>query len=186
VRFPVGQNTVNYRARAGGRDVLVKNYPVGSEVAGEVAAISLTQLAGQHGVPIARVVRSRSGEVVHRFGVGHAISVWEWVEARAVEGLLTRAQQVAAGRALGGTHRSFLAHRASRRHCEKAMRWLTPDIARIENRIDTMLQAIAGRDTTDDFDGLAAGTLIERRGVLARVPELLAGAAGVELPGAAR
>jgi hypothetical protein len=78
VRFPVGQNTVNYRASVGGRDLFVKNYPVGSAVSSEVAAISLTQHAGQHGVPIASVVRSRL-ELTRFDGHGGCVGQAAWV-----------------------------------------------------------------------------------------------------------
>jgi len=66
------------------------------------------------------------------------------------------------------------------------MRWLTPDIARIENRIDTMLQAIAGRETTDDFDGFTTGTPSSDVACWHVCRSCWQGATGVELPGAAR
>jgi Ser/Thr protein kinase RdoA (MazF antagonist) len=173
-RLLIRQNTTNYRASTGSRELFVKNYPVGADLTAEVAAISLTRLAGEHRVPVAPVVPSRNDAVVHRFGSGHAISVWEWRPAHPVPGYLSRDQQVAAGHALGALHQTFRLHPAGGRRCDKAERWLAPDLAGIQSTIDRVMKAIGAREQRDEFAHIATTTLNERRAMLHTVPGLLA------------
>ncbi|MGW6603904.1 phosphotransferase [Streptomyces sp. NPDC055036] len=111
-RLPIGQVTVNYRARVDDRVLFVKHYQSGAANLGaEQEAVDQTQLAGLHKVPVAAVHPSIDGDtVVRRNGI--ALSVWEWVPGVTVEDGLNPAQQRAARRALGRIHTAFAGHPA--------------------------------------------------------------------------
>ncbi|MFJ4679119.1 phosphotransferase enzyme family protein [Kitasatospora sp. NPDC088783] len=174
-RLPIGQVTVNYRAQLPDGTVLfVKHYQDGADLAGERAAIAQSRRAGEHGVPVAALRPARDGTSITGH-TGTAVSVWEWVEGQTVEEGLDAAQQHAAGRALGTIHRAFADHPLSAAPSAKLDKWLNPDLAKLGADVDRLLAAIAGKGERDDFDEQAARTLWERREVLHRVPELIAG-----------
>ncbi len=93
VRLPIGTTTVNYRATLSGRAVFVKVYSAAADLRAEREAISLTQRAGDHGVPIAAIALSASGEAITHHNPQTAVSVWEWVPGHIVKTGFDRAQQ---------------------------------------------------------------------------------------------
>lgn len=101
-RLPVGQGAVNYRVDCGHETVFAKAYPDGTDLDGERAGIGQSELAGRHGVPVARVRPSRDGEPI-TVGPHGAVSVWPWVDGATMTEGLQPAQQRAAG-AVPGTH----------------------------------------------------------------------------------
>ncbi|MBI1757606.1 MAG: phosphotransferase [Actinobacteria bacterium] len=173
VRLPVGQGTTNYRVTSRGRTLFVKHYPTRADLAAEAGAIALTQLAGQHGVPVPAVLPTAHGEVIgHHRDVG--VSVWEWAPGHTVENGFTAMQQTAAGTALGRIHRLFATHPASSGTPTDLHGWLHPDLTGLAATIDTLLGVIRDRATPDTYDVVAAHTLTERRAALRHVPGLLA------------
>lgn len=174
-RLPVGQVTVNYRARIGDQVLFVKHYQ-GSErdLAAEQAAVDQTQLAGLHQVPVATPRPSTDGDTVVRRG-GIAVSVWEWVPGMVVEDGLSPAQQHAAGHALGRIHTAFADHPAGSGPSARLEKWMNPDLDKLDATTGKLLGIAGERAQRDEFDEQALRTLAERRAVLPRIPELLAG-----------
>ncbi|WP_049579827.1 phosphotransferase enzyme family protein [Streptomyces sp. SBT349] len=167
-----GQVSVNYRATADdGSTAFVKHYVDATDLAAAPHVIAQTRLAGEHGVPVASVVPSTSGEpiTVHD---GVALSVWEWMPGHTVETGLNPAQQAAAGAALGRIHAAFANHPARARRSARAAKWLAPDLAARHATIDRLLAVIDDRPERDAFDERAAVTLTERRAQLDRLGDL--------------
>lgn len=174
-RLPVGQVTVNYRARIGDQVLFVKHYQ-GSEtdLRAEQAAVDQTQLAGLHQVPVAAVRPSADGDTVVRQN-GIAVSVWEWVPGAVVEDGLRPAQQRAAGHALGRIHTAFADHPDGSGPSARLEKWMNPDLDKLDATTGKLLNIAGERARRDEFDEQALQTLAERRAVLPRIPELLAG-----------
>lgn len=173
-RLPIGQGTINYRAEAVQRRVFVKHYPVGTDLAAELAAIELSVLAGRHGIPVPDLVPAVNGQPIVVRG-RHTISVWSWVEGHAVTDGFSTAQEWAAGAALGTIHRAFAKHPASRDPAPEVADWFAADILDIEATIDRLLNVITSRPAGDSFDRIAERTLTERRADLRAVPDLFTG-----------
>jgi len=174
-RLPVGQVTVNYRARVGDQVLFVKHYQGSeSDLGAEQAAVDQTQLAGSHQVPVASVRPSVGGDTVVRQD-GLVVSVWEWVPGAVVEDGLSSVQQRAAGATLGRIHTAFADHPAGSGPSAKLEKWLRPDIEKLEATAVKLLGIAGERAQRDAFDEQALRTLAERRAVLHRIPELLGG-----------
>jgi homoserine kinase type II len=173
-RLPVGQGAVNYRVDCGHETVFAKAYPDGTDLDGERAGIEQSELAGRHGVPVARVRPSRDGDPI-AVGPHGALSVWPWVEGTTMTGGLRPAQQQAAGAALGRIHEAFAAHPVSRGPAPAVAEWMAVDLEGLQTTIDRLLAEIAARGPGDDFDAHAEHALHERREDLAQVPALLDG-----------
>lgn len=176
VQLPIGQGTVNYRATCADREVFVKNYPADADLPGERAAISLSELARRHGIPAASVIPSRTGEVIDT-SAGIAVSVWEWMPGRVIAGELTTAQQEQAGTALGRIHAAFAEVAASRAPAPQVTQWRTARAGKLPATISQLLAVIEQRAAdgeSDAFDAEATRTLAERRGMIDRIPRLLA------------
>ncbi|MBO7936570.1 phosphotransferase enzyme family protein [Streptomyces antibioticus] len=175
VQLPIGQGTVNYRATCDDREVFVKNYPTGTDLAAEEHAIGLSELARRHNIPAAPVVANRHAQLLDA-STPHAISVWQWMPGRVTTVLNTR-QCAQAGHALGRIHAVFATLPESAAPAPEADAWLRQDPARLEATIDRLLGIIAERTrtgTADAFDAVAEQTLRERRAMLERLPKLLA------------
>jgi Ser/Thr protein kinase RdoA (MazF antagonist) len=173
-RLPVGQATVNYRATTDSGTLFVKAYPAGTNLARESAAIELSALAGQAGVPVARPLPAREDTFIATHA-GSAASVWEYVDGEIIESDYTRAQLHAVGHTLGVIHRFFAALPASGGPAPQAASWLAFDAARFTARINRLLGILGAKDRFDEFDRCAAETLLERRAQAARIPSLIAG-----------
>lgn len=173
-RLPVGQGAVNYRVDCEHETVFAKAYPDGTDLDGERAGIEQSELAGRHGVQVARVRPSLDGEPI-AIGPHGALSVWPWVEGTTMTGGLRPAQQHAAGAALGRIHEAFAAHPASRGPAPAVAEWMAVDLEGLRATIDHLLVVIVARGPGDDFDAQAEHTLHERRADLGQMPGLLAG-----------
>jgi len=174
-RLLVGQATVNYRAQIGSEELFVKHYQGSeSDLGAEQAAVDQTQLAGLHQVPVAVVRPSIGGDTVVRQD-GIAVSVWEWVPGAVVEDGLNPAQQRAAGHALGRIHTAFANHPAGSGPSARLEKWMNPDLDKLDATTGKLLGIAGERAEHDAFDEQALLTLAERRAVLPRIPELLAG-----------
>lgn len=174
-RVGVGQNTINLRARIrDGREMFVKTYPASADLDAEREAISLSERAGRHGVPVAALVSNRDGQLIDT-GSPVAISVWEWVPGQVVTDL-DDVQCSQAGRALGRIHTAFADLLHSTHAHDTALRsWRAVDIPALTATIDRLLEVIdehtrAGH--ADEFDEVAVRTLTERRTMLAHLPPL--------------
>ncbi|MFG1755325.1 phosphotransferase enzyme family protein [Streptosporangium sandarakinum] len=172
---PIGQVTINYRARlADGRDVFVKQYPAACDLDAERAAINLAARAVKDGIPGAAAIPTSSGDVIA--SGPPPISVWEWMPGR-VETRLSAAQLTAAGGALGRIHALFAPLPTGPDPDAAVRAWRSPDLDGLATTIDQLLEIIAERmraGAADVFDREAQRTLLERRSMLARVPALLA------------
>jgi Ser/Thr protein kinase RdoA (MazF antagonist) len=174
--LPIGQGTVNYRADCGDGAVFVKAYPWDADLKGERAAIGLSALASQHGIPVARVLPGRDGEVIEVFG-GLALSAWEWMPGRVITGALTTGQQERAGTALGQIHAAFAGLPASAGPAPQVEQWRTARVDDLSVTISRLLIVIDRRMSDGEgstFDAEAKRTLAERRGVIDQIPGLLA------------
>lgn len=176
-RVGVGQNTLNLRARSGDRQMFVKAYPTGTDLDAEREAIGLSELAGSHGIPVARIIYNQDGQTVDT-STAVAFSVWEWIPGTVVTDLgdLECAQ---AGRVLGRIHAVFAGlPRSTDTDATVPLRsWRTIDVSALDSTIDRLLGVIDDRTRTgitDPFDAPAARTLAERRTMLTHLPDLAA------------
>jgi Ser/Thr protein kinase RdoA (MazF antagonist) len=110
-RVANGQSTLNYAGTAGGRRIFVKCYPTDTDLHAERHAIMLSEYAGEAGVPTARVVASRQGELIHATDT-RALSVWEFADGQSADSapLLTPERMSTAGHAVGRLHRVLASH----------------------------------------------------------------------------
>ncbi|CUU60606.1 homoserine kinase type II [Parafrankia irregularis] len=175
-QLPIGQGTINYRATCADGDVFVKNYLPGTDLTGEADAIELSALGGQHGVPVAELLRNNAGHLIDA-STPYPISVWEWMPGKVVTTALTAGQARGAGNALGLIHTTFAALPASAAPSTQARSWLAVDVAELAATIDRLTDIAEARLATgpvDSFDAVAVRTLAERRQVLDEIPRLLA------------
>ncbi|MFV2084371.1 phosphotransferase enzyme family protein [Micromonospora sp. LOL_021] len=175
VRLPIGQGTTNYRATCVGRDVFVKNYPPGTDLAGEAAAIELSALAERHGTPVAGLLRNHAGDPIDASSL-YAVSVWEWMPGAVVTTDLTAGQALAAGTTLGRIHAAFATLPASAGPSPQAQNWLAVDLVGLAATVDRLIDIAEARiaaGPADPFDTQAARTLAERRDSIADIPRLM-------------
>ena len=169
-----GQSTINLSATTpDGHRVFVKTYPAGSDLGSERGAIALAERAGDHGVPVASLIRDRHGHTVHT-GAPSAFSVWQWVDGHVV----THPHHHhcdQAGQVLGRIHSAFadLPVSAADRDASLAG-WRTADVPALTTTIDLLLDSIKAHTEPDTFDTIAAATLAERRTMLTHLPTLTA------------
>jgi Ser/Thr protein kinase RdoA (MazF antagonist) len=174
-RLPIGQGTINYRAASGERDVFVKCYPSDADLLAEREALALSEPAGRHGVPVAAVIPTLTGEAIS-IREGLAISVWEWVPGSVMTHGLTTAHHHAASAVLGAIHAAFALLPASSGPAPQVTSWRTRDVTKLSATIDRLLAIIADRKAhgaRDEFDTNAEQTLTERQTMLAHLPALL-------------
>ncbi len=175
VRLPIGQGTTNYRATCASRDVFVKNYPPGTDLAREADAIELSALAGRHGIPVAGLLRNRDGHPIDT-STPYAVSVWEWVPGAVVTSDLTADQAHTAGATLGRIHATFATLPASTGPSPQAQSWLAVDLADLAATIDRLADIAQTRiaaGAADPFDAQAVRTLTERRASIDEIPRLM-------------
>jgi hypothetical protein len=65
-RLPIGQGTVNYRARTSAGVLFVKSYPAGTDLRAESEGIRLSALAASAGVPAAQPLAAGPGVFIAR------------------------------------------------------------------------------------------------------------------------
>lgn len=175
VQLQIGQGTTNYRATCAERDVFVKNYPHGTDLAREADATELSALAGRSGVPVADLVCNRDGEPIDTSSP-LAVSVWEWMAGTVVTAEISAAQARGAGATLGRIHSTFATLPASAGSSPKAHSWLgmdPTDLAATIDRLSDLAKARAAAGTMDPFDAQALRTLAERRESLDEIPRLV-------------
>ncbi|MDG4763319.1 phosphotransferase [Solwaraspora sp. WMMD406] len=175
VQLPIGQGTTNYRATCAGHDVFVKNYPPGTDLAGEADAIGLSALAGCHGTPVAGLLRNHAGDLIDTSS-RYAVSVWEWMPGAVVTTDLTAGQARAAGATLGRVHAVFATLPASIGPSSQAQSWLAVDLAGLAATVDRLADIAEARiaaGSADPFDAQAANTLAERRDAIGMIPGLM-------------
>jgi len=174
-QLPIGQGTINYRATCADRDVFVKHYPAGTDLAREADAIELSALAGHHGVPVAGLLPNHAADLIDTSSP-YAVSVWEWMPGAVVTADLTPAQAHGAGATLGRIHATFAALPASTGPSPQATSWLAVDLANLTTTIDRLTciaQARIAAGPADPFDALAVTTLAERRNAIDEIPRLM-------------
>ncbi|MGV9836526.1 phosphotransferase enzyme family protein [Nocardia niigatensis] len=173
-RLPIGEGTVNYRARTSAGVLFVKSYLGGTDLQAEIEGIRLSAIAASAGVPTAQPVTAGPGVFIARRGPC-AASVWEYVDGQVVESGFSEAQLEAAGAALGTIHRTFAPLPESSGPAPQVDSWLAFDSQEMTATTDQLLAIVTARSDPDDFDAQAERTLRERRAQIGRIPELLAG-----------
>jgi len=173
-RLLIGESTINYKVECREQNVFVKRYLLGTDLAAEERAISMSVIAGTAGVPVAQVFPSQTGTLITQ-SKETILSVWKYVNGQTITTGLNRFQLQATGTVLGRIHRHFAMLPGSRGRPQPAHTWLSVDVAKTEQTIDHLLDIIAARREMDDFDTLAQKSLRERRTALACVPALVDG-----------
>ncbi|WP_326821520.1 phosphotransferase enzyme family protein [Streptosporangium sp. NBC_01756] len=177
-QLPIGQGTTNFRVVCDdGQEAFVKNYPGGTDLDAEREAIALSARALEAGIPGAQVLPNQDGDVIDTSSL-LAVSVWEWMTGQVVT-RLSQPQLAAAGNALGRIHAAFtdVPAGAATGTVSTAQQWRDVDLEGLTATVDQLLEIIAERveaGASDAFDVEAQRTLLERRGQLVRIPELLA------------
>ncbi|HET6743942.1 MAG TPA: phosphotransferase, partial [Kribbella sp.] len=168
-RIAAGTNTVNYRVvDVDGRNWFAKIYR--GDLPRERAAIELTAFAGQGGVPVPDVRRTRTGALIDD---RMPMSLWEFVDGETAEGGITGARWPAIGTILGRLHRRLAEHP----HAVPTLRPATEvrDVARAERSFDELIASFHKRETLSPFEEWACDAAQERRALLHKVDAILAG-----------
>ncbi|MFG1905174.1 phosphotransferase enzyme family protein [Kribbella sp. NPDC048928] len=163
-----GTNTVNYRiVDVDGRNWFAKIYR--GDLPRERAAIELTAFAGQGGVPVPDVRRTRTGALIDE---RMPMSLWEFVDGETAEGGITGDRWPAIGTVLGRLHRRLAEHP----HATPALRPATEvrDVARSERSFDRLIASLHERDTPSPFQEWAREAAQERRALLHKAGAILA------------
>jgi Ser/Thr protein kinase RdoA (MazF antagonist) len=172
-RLPLGQGTVNYRAETDAGPLFVKAYPAGTNLDQEAAAIRLSALAAQAGIPVAHPLALADGTFIATHE-GSAASVWQYVDGEIIETGYSRNQLHAIGHTLGLIHRAFAVLPESSGPAPQVEPWLAFDAQEFTDTIDRLLGIIEAKDELDEFDHAARRTLRERRAQVQRIPGLIA------------
>ncbi|WP_203883480.1 phosphotransferase [Planotetraspora kaengkrachanensis] len=170
---------MNYRANCAIGEVFVKSYPPGTDLEQEARAIELSELARRNRIPSTAVLRNHDGQTIDAT-TSLPVSIWQWVPGRVVTELNT-SQYEQAGDALGRLHALFVKLPVNSTSNRKVDEWRDIDLDDLAATVDALLGIITSRRTEgilDAFDTVAERTLLERRQMLPRIPELLA-----DLPG---
>lgn len=169
-RIAKGMGTTNWRVCTSTGDYFLKQYPPDADVAGEVAALELSQEARAAGVSAPRVILSSTGEFV-RAEDGLAFALLEYLPGTTSGGVLSRSELEQAGTTLGRLH-ALLRNRRELR--ETAEAWLALDMGRKRAAFARYLSIIEGRAEPDAFDRRTAFLLRRRLELLPKVAALLA------------
>ena len=169
-RIARGMGTTNWRVRTSAADCFLKQYPPDADVAGEAAALSLSQEARAAGVPAPRVIPSVAGELLWSRG-DLAFALFEYVPDTTSGVALSRPEMVQAGRTLGRLHACLRGRPGLR---DTAAEWLALDARRKQAAFERYLSIVERREHQDEFDRRTAPRLRRRLELLPRAASLLA------------
>ena len=169
-RIAKGMGTTNWLVRTSEADYFLKQYPPNADVAGEAAALKLSQEARAAGLPVPLVIPSAAGELQWSEG-DLALALFEYFPDTTSGIALSRSDMAQAGHTLGRL-RACLRGRPARR--DSAGEWLALDASRKHVAFERYLEAIEKRDEQDEFDRRTVSPLRRRLDLLPRAASLLA------------
>ncbi len=169
-RIAKGMGATNWLVRTSEADYFLKQYPPGAEIAGEAAALKLSQEARAAGLPVPRVIPSAGGELLLSES-GLTLALFEHVSDTTSGIALSRSDMAQAGHTLGRLH-ACLRDRPARR--DTAGEWLALEASGKRAAFERYLRAIEKREEQDEFDRRTACLLRRRLDLLPRAASLLA------------
>ena len=169
-RIARGMGTTNWLVRTSEADYFLKQYPPSADVAGEEAALKLSQEARAAGLRVPRVIPSAAGELLWSEG-DLALALFEHFPDTTSGIALSRSETAQAGHTLGRLH-ACLRDRPARR--DAVVEWLALDERRKRSTFERYLEAIEKREEQDEFDRRAVPLLCRRLDLLPRAASLLA------------
>ena len=169
-RIAKGMGTTNWLVRTSEADYFLKQYPPSADIAGEAAALRLSQEARDAGLPVPLVISSADGELLWSEG-DLALALFEHVPDTTSGIALSRSGMAQAGHTLGRLH-ACLRGRPARR--DAATAWLALEAGRKRAAFERVLKAIDKRKEQDAFDLRTACLLRRRLELLPRAASLLA------------
>ncbi len=170
VRIARGMGTTNWRVRTSAADYFLKQYPSDADLAGEAAALELSQEARAAGVPVPRIIPSVSGELLWSQG-DLALALFEYFPEATSGIALSRSEMAQAGHTLGRLH-ALLRGRPGLR--DTATGWFALDEGRKRAAFERYAAIIEGREDQDEFDRLTVSLLHRRLELLPKAVSLLA------------
>ena len=176
-RIAKGMGTTNWLVRTSEANYFLKQYSPRADVAGEAAALKLSQEARAAGLPVPLVIPSSAGELLWSEG-DLTLALFEHFPDTTSGIALSRSDMAQAGHTLGRLH-ACLRGRPARR--DAAEEWLALDASRKRAAFERYLEAIEKRDEQDEFDRRTVSLLRRRLDLLPRAASLL-----VSLPPLAR
>ena len=169
-RIAKGMGTTNWLVRTTEADYFLKQYPPSADIAGEAAALRLSQEVRDAGLPVPLVIPSAAGELLWSEG-DLALALFEHFRDTTSGTALSRPSTAQAGHTLGRLH-ACLRGQPARRDAAEA--WLALDARRKRAAFERYLRAIEKREEQDAFDLRTASLLRRRLELLPRAASLLA------------
>ena len=169
-RIAKGMGTTNWLVRTSGADYFLKQYPPGADVAGEAAALKLSQEARAAGLPVPLVIPSAAGESLWSEG-DLTLALFEHFPDTTSGTALSRSEMAQAGHTLARLH-TWLRDRPARR--DTAGEWLVLEAGRKRAAFERYLEAIDKREEQDEFDRRTVPLLRRRLDLLPRAASLVA------------
>ena len=169
-RIAKGMGTANWLVRTSAADYFLKHYTPGADLAGEAAALILSEEARAMGVPAPRVVPSVAGDLLW-FQGDLALALFEYFPNTTSGAALSRSEMGQAGHTLGRLH-AWLRGRAGLR--DTASEWLALDERRKRTAFERYAAIIEGRGEQDEFDRRTVALLHRRLELLPKAVSLLA------------
>lgn len=169
-RIARGMGTTNWLVRTSEADYFLKQYPPSADIAGETAALELSQEARAAGLPVPLVIPSAAGELLWSER-DLTLALFEHVPDTTSGIALSRSEMAQAGHALGRLH-ACLRDRPARR--DAVAEWLALDAGRKRPAFERYLRVIEKREEQDEFDRRTVSPLRRRLALLPRAASLLA------------
>ncbi len=169
-RIAKGLGTTNWLVCTSAADYFLKQYPPSADVAGEAAALKLSQEARAAGSPVPLVIPSAVGELLWSEG-DLTLALFEHFPDTTSGIALSRSEMAQAGDMLGRLH-TCLRGRPARR--DTAGEWLALDAGRKRAAFERYLRAVEEREEQNEFDRRTVPLLRRRLDLLPRATSLLA------------
>ena len=170
VRIAKGMGTTNWLVHTSAANYFLKQYPPDIDIAGEAAALTLSQEARAAGVPAPLVIPSVDGELLWSQG-DLALALFEYVPDTHSGVALSCAEMVRAGHTLGRLHASMRGRSGLR---DTAAVWLALDARRKQAAFERYFPIIERKEEQDAFDRRTVALLHRRLELLPRAAALLA------------
>ncbi len=169
-RIAKGMGTTNWRVRTIAGYCFLKQYPPGADIAGETAALELSQRARAAGVPVPRVIPSVAGELLQS-AEEPAFALLEYFP-RTTSGIAQSCSETAqAGDTLGRLHAWMRGQPGLR---DTATEWLALDARRKRAAFERYIATIESRGEQHEFDRRTVALLHRRLELLPKAAALLA------------
>src|SRR5262249_1482808 len=141
-RLPIGQGAINYSAVGPDFSVFVKRYLPGTDLVSERGGIELSELARQHGIPAAPIIRNIDGDLIDETGPT-PVSVGTGMPGRVLTEGLDRIQYEQIGTTLGKIHRLFAPLPASSLPSARSQKWREISVTALELTIHRLQSIVA-------------------------------------------